>query len=253
TVIAGRLQTAGYDWACANNATGGAGFDVQTKLGTLNNANYLLQCGNNGRASNAFAYVSPTFSGFSFAYNHARVTEDRILDATNQADLGNSYANLYAANYLNGPIDVRFVFARIELNSQATPGSTTEVGINGGYDFKVVKFNASWQQSKMENFDANSKWHIQGVVPLFAAGAIIGDYGQNSIKSNATGNNSLSDNSKSFTLAYTHNLSKRTTAYAAYNRVTNSVDASLGSMSNFAMPTAGGNASVASLGVRHSF
>ncbi|MBV5345696.1 MAG: porin, partial [Rhodoferax sp.] len=71
TVVAGSLQTAGYDFACSTNPIAGSALDPIAKLGVST----LLSCGHTGRASNAAAYISPNFGGFTVAVNHGRVTE----------------------------------------------------------------------------------------------------------------------------------------------------------------------------------
>lgn len=80
TVVAGRLQTAGYDWSGVTNALHG------TAINPLASAEAGLTGGSlltsSSRAPNAVAYISPEFGGgFKVAYNHAALprTPQRFL------------------------------------------------------------------------------------------------------------------------------------------------------------------------------
>ena len=73
TVVAGRLQTAGYDFACSINPLAGGAFATNDKL----SGGTLLSCGSTGRADSALAYISPSFGGVTVALNTARLTESR--------------------------------------------------------------------------------------------------------------------------------------------------------------------------------
>lgn len=237
TVVAGRLQTAGYDWACAYNPVAGSALDAQSKLGVAT----LLSCGNTGRANNAVAYISPNFGGVTLAVNHSRVDETVLADASN---LSNSYANLASVSYANGPIAAGLVYSKINMGSTPAADNLTEVGLGGSFDLKVVKLFANYQTAKVENTNRNKKYQVGVAVPV-GAGTIALQYAGNNISSTAA-----SDNSKAYTLAYTHGLSKRTTAYAGYTRVTNDAGAARAAL---IAPTAGGNSSVVAVGLRHTF
>ena len=270
TAIAGRLQTAGYDWACANSPMPGSAFDANHKLGV----GTLLACANSARANNAVAYVSPSFGGLKFAVNHGRVTENEFADANAQDD---SYANLLSATYAVGPMAASLVYSKINANHaavSATVNDVKEMGLGGSYDFGVVKLFGSYQTAKLgtsfgtTDTSRNNKWQLAAGIPVGPAGTVVLQYADNSIK-----NTAASDDSKSFSLGYLHAMSKRTTAYAGYNRVSNdgvatrqSVAGSLSavSYSTTAGPTnttaagtssftPGGDSSSLTVGLRHSF
>lgn len=232
TFVAGRAQTTGYDWTCATSTVAGSALDAASKLGSAT----LLQCGNGGRANNAVAYISPDFSGFTFAFNHARVTEG----ATATGD--DSYANLVSASYANGPITAGLVYSKIDASATAADDDKTEWGLRGSYDFGVVKVGASWQDQEDGNVDSK-KWQIFGAMPVSAAGTVHLQYAANDIDGN-------DNDSKAWTLAYTHGLSKRTTAYAGYTRVSNDDGAARAAV---LAPSAGGSSSVFAVGMRHTF
>lgn len=83
-----------------------------------------------------------------------------------------------------------------------------EWGLGGSYDFGVVKLFGSYQRITNDGAVGGSQtdkaWQLSGVIPVSAAGSIVAGY--------AKSKRDVSDsNTKSWTLAYTHGLSKRTT------------------------------------------
>jgi predicted porin len=237
TVVAGSAQTAGYDFACATSAYAGSALDNYHKVGSR----ALLSCGQDGRASNAFAYISPSFGGATIAFNHARVTENATAQATGK----DAYANLLSAKYDGGPIAANFTYAKISMANTGASDDNVEYGINGSYDLGMAKLFASYQSNDNKAVDnKNSKMGFAVTVPLGAIGIHAG-YAKSRIKETAA-----SDDPKSWTIAATYGLSKRTTAYAGYNRVSND---SAGTYASVLTPNAGGKSSVLAAGIRHSF
>lgn len=237
TVVAGSAQTAGYDFACANNSLAGSALDPYAKVGSA----ALLACGHAGRASNAFAYISPNFGGVTLAYNHARVTEA----AAAQPEGKDNYANLIGASWASGPIGVNFVASKVSMAGTAASDDVQEMGLGGSYDLGVVKLGVQLQQYDNKAVDnKNRKFGLNAAIPV-GAGAVHVGYAKSQIKETAA-----DDNPTSYTVAYTHGLSKRTTAYAGYNRVTNQ---SAGTYASLLAPTAGGKSSTFAVGVRHTF
>lgn len=243
TAVAGYAQTAGYDFACGASSVAGSALDPYHKV----SARGLLSCGIDGRAGNALAYISPSFGGVTFAYNHARVTESRILDSTTGVGSENAYANLVGVNFAAGPVTVGGVYSKI--TAKDTLGyDVKEAGINGSYDLGVVKLYASYQNYDKTNVDKkNSKFGIGAAIPVGAAGAVHLAYADSKLKETAD-----DAGGKGYTVAYTHGLSKRTTAYAGYNAVKNKTTAT--SLASVLAPDTGKkNSSVIAIGLRHSF
>jgi len=237
TVVAGRAQTAGYDFACATSAYAGSALDNYTKVGSA----ALLSCSGAGRADNAFAYISPSFGGATIAFNHARVTENATAQATGK----DAYANLLSAQFGSGPIAANFTYSKISMANTGDSDDVVEYGINGSYDLGVAKLFASYQTADNKAVDnKNNKFGLSVSVPV-GAGGIHAGYAKSRIKE-TSGN----DDVKSWTVAYTHGLSKRTTAYAGYNRVNNGAD---GAAPSVLAPELGGKSSVVAVGLRHTF
>ncbi|MBK5912739.1 porin [Rhodocyclus purpureus] len=261
TVLAGYLQSAGYDFAVAASPLAasaiGAGKVLAFK-GEAADASLLNYTG--GRLENALSYVSPTFAGFNVVLNHGRITE-----AANTNNTADQYANAIGINYANGPLTAGFAYAKMFLAGKGQPapvtGSQTDIeeyGIRGGYDFGVAKLQAAYQtfEAKDMALGRDSKWVIGATVPVSAAGAVVAEYASLNVKTPTAANNGgLTVNNfntgplaayadaKAWTLAYTHALSKRTTAYAGYNQV-----------SSDAINTANtGDVKRVAFGVRHAF
>lgn len=250
TVAAGRMQTTGYDFACATGPLAGGIFDAYNKVGL--GGTQLLTCGGGGRANNAFAYISPSFGGLSLAYNHGRVSEGVATGAApfytgtpgaTGAKFSDAYANLFSATYDAGPVAVRGVYSKITAKD-LLPGNIKEWGLNGSYDLGVAKLYASYQSRKDDNTgDKDKKWGIAAGIPVGPTGSVAVQYAKSKMDIN-------DKDSKSWSIAYIHGLSKRTDVYAGYNRVNNDDAIARASIT---VPTAGDTASAFGFGLRHRF
>ncbi|MDZ4317085.1 MAG: porin, partial [Azonexus sp.] len=193
TVIAGRLQTTGYDFTVAGSALGGStGIGATSVVGGpgANGGTTLLSAFS--RANNAVAYVSPSFGGVTFAYNHARMTEAALN--TNTAD---GYANLLSASYAAGPITAGLAYGKLSAANTPLSDDHKEWGIRGGYDFGVAKLQATYQQQKNDATSAvgkDKKYVVSLSAPIGAKVAVIGEYAKL-----AKDSTSIADDSKAFT------------------------------------------------------
>jgi predicted porin len=259
TAVAGRLQTAGYDFSAATNTFHGSainplntvqggssaagtvgGFAAASVTNGLGAGPSLI--GQSSRAPNAVAYISPSFGGFVVAVNHARLSETAATGATSDG-----LANLVSGTYTAGPAVASIIYASVSA-ANATAQHVTEWGIGGGYDFGVVNLKASYQTQKVEGAIDNDKaYQISALVPVTAAGKVNFGYAKSKI-----GSTVASDDTSSWTLAYLHSLSKRTTLYTGYQRVSNSSAATLATGLS-GLSSAGGSARAFVAGVNHSF
>jgi len=214
TFVAGRAQTTGFDHAGKTMpGVAGSGLDSFNAAGasTLVNAS--------SRANNAVAYISPSFSGLTVAYNHARLTEAR---AKNAAAVGgandDNTANLLSADYANGPITAGLVWSNYAKDGTAANDDITEVGLRAGYNFGVASVGLAYQYQDDDaaaTGNKDKKWGIGVAVPV-GAGVIAANYAKASIDSTAA-----ADDKKVWSVGYIHNLSKRTNAYAGYIKTNN--------------------------------
>lgn len=245
TVVAGRLQTAGYDWSGVTNALHGTAINPLASVQAGLTGGSLLT--SSSRAPNAVAYISPEFGGgFKVAYNHARLTENANAFGGTGKD---NTANLISGTYANGPLAASLVYSKQTNDFIGAGNDVKEWGLGGSYDFGVVKLFGSYQRITNDGAVGGSQtdkaWQLSGVIPVSAAGSIVAGY--------AKSKRDVSDsNTKSWTLAYTHGLSKRTTLYTGYQRVSNDSAVGLGN-AILAPATAGGDANLFVGGVRHSF
>jgi general bacterial porin, GBP family len=234
TAVAGYAQTAGYDFACGATPFAGSALDPEKNIG----AGVILSCGNNGRAGNAFAYISPNFGGVTFAWNHSRVTEN-VGPAAKKADVS---ANLLAATYSGGPVTVNAVYSKVkdsdEIAGLGTKG-IKEFGLRGSYNLGVASLFASYQSADAEGVDNKDTTLTFGAaIPVGPAGTVVVDYGRSTLKESVGTDHNKVD---AFAVAYLHSLSKRTTAYVGYTRINDkTVDPTI-------------KTDVLAAGLRHSF
>jgi predicted porin len=249
TAVAGYAQTAGYDFACAATPFAGSALDPIKNV----SSGVLLTCGNSGRAGNALAYISPNFGGFTFAYNHSRVTEG----AGAVAKKDDVSANLLAATYSGGPVTVNAVYAKISDDDQiamATVGGGTngkaikELGIRGSFNFGFASLFASYQNKDRDGIDNKDNTMTFGAaIPVGPAGTVAVDYARSTLKESDT---ITPDKNKvdAFAVAYLHSLSKRTTAYVGYTRISNKLQ-----NQPLAADQKNINTDALAVGLRHSF
>ncbi|ENO75556.1 porin [Thauera sp. 27] len=192
------------------------------------------------RWDNSVAYGG-SFSGLSVkAIYAARGTE--VSTSPNDDD-----AYGLGVEYANGPLKVGAVYHYLK---SATAGSAKQKEwlLGGSYNFGVVTLAASYQDAKavgnVKNADADL-WQVGVIVPVGAAGNVHVAYGDVDF------DNASKAGAKSYTLAYTHALSKRTTAYAGFNRTDN--DNNTSKYGVVAGTKNGNNSDVYTVGLRHTF
>ncbi len=240
TVLAGRLQTTGFDFACSYNPVAGGAFNVSDRMGAAS----LLVCGTPGRANNAVAYVAPAFGGVSIAVNHARVTEDASAQATGN----DAHASLVSATYAADALRAGVVYSKLSMANTVAADDAREYGLGASYDFKVVKAFAMYQNRKLENKNADSKWSIGVSAPVGAAGTIKAAYGQNKIENTGVSNG----DSKAYSLVYNYDLSKRTQLYAGWTHISNEQVGAVGFKSDFVV-AGNGSGNLLAAGITHKF
>ncbi len=129
--------------------------------------------------------------------------------------------------YANGGLKVGAVYHYLKdaVRVRGVTDDQAEWLVGGSYDFGLLTLAGSYQDvssaSYIKNLDAKL-WQVGVIVPVGAVGNVHAGYGQ--VKYDADG----SAKSKSYTLAYTHALSKRTTLYTGYNETKNDSGLSLG-------------------------
>lgn len=261
TVAVGRMNTTAFDWAVKYNVLGASIFDV-----TGNNAmaaGSRINPVGDLRLSNSVAYKSPTWAGFRFDVNYARPIE--------QAASGDGHVNVWllGAYYDRGPLSLGVVYDRFKGSGTATlalsslafargagfPAPATTIAyddldakslnIGGAYNLGFAKLKATYQNDKFNTQASNKVWGVGTEIPVSANGMVHVVYSKSSVDTLANADSS------GFSVAYTHNLSKRTIAYAGYSLQSNDSAGTAGIWA--ASPTAGGDVSVLAAGLTHMF
>lgn len=260
TLTLGRQQSIGFNWDVKYEVLGGSHFGALGTLQCGSNTRMMIGglCGEN-RMNNSIAYVSPSFSGFTLAANYTQIVEET---AANSAAKNAARAYVLGANYENGPVAVGLVYDRrnsdVVNTSFTDPKQSTDLAIGGSYDFKVAMLKATYQTHKLNETsalvganpnagDKDKAWSLGTSVPVTAAGKVHVAYARLT-------NNSRADDAKVYALAYTHDLSKRTTVYGAYQHSDNDgTSTGVKAFPSVGTLDAGGASSMYGVGVRHMF
>jgi len=244
TVALGRQYAPGYFFQ--HDGLAGAAISPQSILSGQSGMTITPNSG--ARWDNSVTYTG-SFSGLT-----ARVIYSaQGVETSEKPSEDDAYG--LGLEYANGPLKVSGVY-QVVKNDDATVNDKKqkEWGVGAGYDFGVVSLNASYQSADnlqgVNNRDADL-WAVGLAVPVGAAGSVHLSYAE--VEFDTSGND---PEIKSYTLAYTHSLSKRTTAYVAYNRTDNDDSATMGLVGygHKAGSTIGGeNADLFAVGIRHTF
>ncbi len=245
-----------------------------------------------GRQPDVIAYITPSFNGFSGVIGYVNLNQALGLSQALGTDLK---AKAWS---LAGMYDAAPFYASLAYEVHDISAGTTPVVQNGGKE-KATKLGLGYTQDAFtvglayektsDNFGGNAAANAAAANPTCLALAAGADcYGHNSWylagKYNFTGADAIklaytktstaawvgagkSNAAKQFTLGYDHNMSKRTTLYALYTKLSNSATTVAGSsyvLSNNASSVnatgalnsiagPGASPSALSFGMRHSF
>jgi predicted porin len=210
TVAAGYLQTTGYDFAVKFDPTAGSAVDTANAV----NKSTLIQT--SGRAAHAAAYISPNMGGVTFAINRSfdvgntgAVVENVTTTAGNKTT-----ANLFSVTYDAGPLSVGGVYAATG-NDGDNFLKTTDIAFGASYDLTSVKLFGSYTKTTTDGaLGSDTALAFHAVAPVTTSGTVVFTYGKNDVASTAA-----SDNTSGFTVAYLEALSKTTTAYGAFQKL----------------------------------
>ena len=248
TVSLGRQYAPGYDFQY--DALASAAISPQAVLS--GGMKSTIQPASTARWDNSVAY-NATFGAVKARAIYA-------LGATEVAtsDVSGDDAYGLGLEYANGPVKVGAVYQGVKSNAAAKKDAK-EWLVGGSYDFGVVSLAGSYQAAKnLNNADGiDAKlWQLGVIVPVTTAGNVHVAYGRATVDQAAGGD----ADSNSWTVAYTHAMSKRTTLYAGYNRTSNDnglaygvVDAETVGTGTAAMEVTGKDSNVFVAGIRHTF
>lgn len=220
----------------------GGGFD-QANIGAA------FTAANTVRYDNMIMYQTPNFSGFQFGVGYSFNTdgpqEYKITNSASAEDglERNQRGITTGLRYANGPIGVALTYdqyktreIRNQIGDPVTGGDTVKSwNIGGSYDFEVVKAHLAFGQTRDGLFEAQSfsgvgidtsnlkglkvNTYLVGLSAPVGAGTLMGSW---TMADPRSAPESLDRNTPSwemkkqhtFSLGYSHPLSKRTNVYA---------------------------------------
>ena len=174
--------------------------------------------GADDRASNAIAYVSPSFGGFSgtVAYINGETQP-------NGNDRAEARAYQLAGQYDNGPLYVAAGYHAAKNIAGVDSSDARIYRVAAVYTLPTkTKLTALYDNTKVDNatgFDKRHAWSL-GVAQSFGKNTVGVEYGAAGKIKDETG--SLADTkAQIWTALYTYELSKRTLVQARYSKLTN--------------------------------
>lgn len=190
------------------------------------------------RTSNSVAYYTPrNLGGF---YGEAMV-------APSEGVAGNKYAGT-RVGYANGPVDVSVAYGR---TTTATAARFEQANLGVSYNFGVAKVMGLYNQHKFGALQQKTT-AVSVAVPV-GSGEVRALYGESNMSGGAVGSRfGDADDSKLLSFGYLHHLSKRTSLYGIYGRITNSAAARFTVDLSTTMG-GGGTSSGSQLGIVHRF
>jgi predicted porin len=251
----GRDYTSAFQW-------GVAAVDVFGTNGPVSGNNMMLNLGvvnkqaTTSGASNMVGYITPNMGGFEAkiqAFYGENKSDSTTVGSEPKAGDGTSIA----VKYSNGPFMVAYgtqttkgtVAAAVSGTSVAANGEYTQSGLSASYNLgvaKVVFTNAKEELTKTAGLSTN-KTNLFGVVMPMGATNLKAAYSASTM--NVVGTQSKGTQ---FGIGADYSLSKRTTAYAAYSKVSNK-DGGAAYYTGVAGTAANNSSTGIAAGVRHTF
>ena len=239
TVSLGRQYAPGYDFQY--DVTASASIGPQSILS--NNAGLTITPNSAARWDNSLTYTG-TFSGLTARAIYSANAVETHLNPEDDDAYG------LGLDYSNGPLSVGAVYQVVQNNAE----DQEEWGVGGSYNFGILTVAGSYQAVDGLGFVKGAEgdlWQVGVIVPVGAAGNVhlaYGEFDRDDLNNRGA---------ESYTVAYTHALSKRTTAYAGWNRTDNDNGLDLGPV-DYIQPagatTYGGDESdLFFVGMRHTF
>lgn len=244
----GRQYSPGY-YSFRNVAVAAGALDP---FAILTGGGLQIDAGSDARWDNSISYESKKFGGFGahVIYSFGSTESDNDNSGTKNPNRNADDKIGLGLNYANGPLNVDYIY--VNAGDTTFGDDHKEHYLGAAYDFGGFKLVGSYQTASVDANDSDVKvYQIGGIVPV-GNGNIHVAYG-------ARNEDAQDSDSRSFSVAYTHNLSKRTIAYVGVNRTTNDDGVLRGALVSAADATSGnwserGESSTAlGVGIRHAF
>ncbi|HWR75668.1 MAG TPA: porin [Thiobacillus sp.] len=177
---------------------------------TIADSRNVMNGGSDTRAKNAAVYMSPSFSGLSFA---AAYLTDFPGDTATTGDVDNKSAYNLNATYSNGPLFLGLGFGDGDGHEAAGLGRQWRAA--AGYTFGAFKLVGQY-----DSLDDDNSTSTVGLVGDYSAWMLGGSFTMGAMVFKANYMDGDIDNSsadpKQWTVGMDYNLSKRTAVYALY-------------------------------------
>ena len=234
SVTAGRVYAPGYDHvvdAFGNSAI----LSPQSIL--AGDVGASIDASGGSRWNNSVAY-NGEFSGLKVRgiYSMGALETDNDVADDDGYGLG--------LDYSNGPLRVAAVYQVL----QDTNEDQKEWSVGASYNFGMLTLAANYQDAKsLRNVADNDAdiWQVGVIVPVGAAGKVHVGYGEADV-------DAADAKAKSYSIAYTHAMSKRTTLYTGFNRTDNDNGLNYGVVAA-PVGVTGDDSDVFAVGVNHKF
>ena len=198
-----------------------------------------------GRATNTFRYDSPDFNGFKLGAHYTLDNNEGDGEDDNPYGVGASYSNsdlLVFADYITND------------GSAASPFSERDAWkVGGKYDIGLFSFMGQYEDYSNSSTDEETAWHVAGGVNGLLGMNIYLGFGM-------TEDDTTNNEATSWTLAVSHNMSKRTMVYAGHSQIdcdagdpdgVGPLSATLSACSS--VGASGGEDDQTSFGIKHTF
>lgn len=204
-VALGTQLTPAADWAYRYTALPGSVFDP------VGNAAGFVGMGLRAtdRLENAVSYTAPAVYG---------VTGQALVATTGEGPnaAGRQTTGVVSANWERGPFAAGVVYRNAEIAATPSTGEHRQIeyGVGASVDLQYAKVLGTYQQARdnLGNAPIHRLASISAVVPVTAKSQVIGGVSYLSVGDSPT-------SVTSYSLAYTYDLSKRTTVYGGVTYV----------------------------------
>lgn len=233
----GRHYAAGNGVRALADATGGSTAAAADQLFAAGPASW------GARLDNSIVYVTPNFAGLTAELNVGNGDENNSNTHVGATSKRNNKATAASLKYSGFGLNAGIAYHRLYNAATASNENTlgTGVSIAANYNFGVATVYAGYQTGKAENVATDAETnkaraYAVGVkVPFMGKHSVAVSYAKFDDRFIGTSGVDLTDNDASnFGVVYKYDLSKRSTLYAGWSRLTNKNNSSFG-------PNAGGS------------
>lgn len=211
---------------------------MQANAGNAQRGYRLLQ-------DNSVQYISPAFGGFT-----GRVQYGLSERSVEPRDLGEFKS--FGLEFAQGPFYAGLSYEDEGVATTPAGGERSKktVTLGATYDFKIVKLHGYLLRNRLEAAPGDLDGYLVGLTYPIGSGAIRTSYAVAEIDDVAGSKATVA------AIAYTHELSKRTTLYTGFARLNNGFNANFGlwpSSKTYGTAARGQDINSFQVGIRHFF